>query len=83
MNLSKHLLEQYGEFFPFAYDIDTTGDLQQVATYFEEEHPSVDLVFEHLVKALKETHTQHHFLFASICRNVYYTPVDRQKQEEP
>ena len=47
------LLSKYGEFYPLAAAVTTSGNIAQIGTYDGEEHPLSDKVIEGLKRGLK------------------------------
>ena len=49
----QELLSKYGEFYPLAAAITTSGSISQIGTYEGDDHPSSDVVIAALKKAVK------------------------------
>ncbi|MCB0699513.1 MAG: hypothetical protein H6551_07660 [Chitinophagales bacterium] len=69
--LAIHCLEQYGEFYPFAYGIvEADRTLVTIEPNLDSEHPSSSEVINNLVESFNTLNKEHHFLAVCICADV-------------
>ncbi len=70
----ENLLNEFGEFYPFAFGIKQDGSINSISTYFEKEFPEIQEFISHLEKTINVSHHASHYKGVVLCTNVITTP---------
>lgn len=73
-NLSTHLLNKFGEFFPIAMGINEKGEIVPLHVYFGDEHPTSEQVIAEFQVAFKKLASENKFTLFAICSDVFIAP---------
>jgi hypothetical protein len=71
---AKQMLGEHGEFYPYAATLDSSGNLQMVATHTGEEHPDSSQLIELLYEGLVQQASTGEIRAAAVCADVRVTP---------
>jgi hypothetical protein len=73
---AKSLLEEFREFYPFAFAMEKDLTIVPVMTYSGDEFPSSKTVVEELEKALKISSEHHNYVGVAICSDGTFNKAD-------
>jgi hypothetical protein len=73
---AKSLLEEFKEFYPFAFAMEQDLTIVPVMAYWGEEFPSSKTAIEELEKALKISSERHNYVGVAICSDVLFNKSD-------
>jgi hypothetical protein len=76
LRFAQQMLDNHGEFYPFAAAVRSPGEIEMVASASEEEHPDSSVLIESLYEGLARQAAAGEIRAAGVCADVRVIPPD-------